>query len=1351
MSSSKARSRAVLANMNSMSTPDDTESSSSPLVTSSSSRLGPSSKRSASRTMAGRMQGKAAHANSENINTRTASSSTVTKVSSKPAGAARKVNVTESTPNAETVARDEDEDDAQGRQQSEAYLLQLTNSVCEPFRLQADIYAQRVREQGDEWITDAIAQSEKTIRQNSQNTEEHAGVGLAQLLKTPARARTRAPQESSSAALPDFGPVPLNLTRSTRPRTAPAIVDDDDDTSQVVDDSLLNSPYKPPKSTASKATLNSSMIGPSSSVRSKSTRSAKGKGKAVALSEPEDESGEMPGDDAEVKSRRTKKTTKKSKPIVLEDVDDDDLIDTYAEDEDAEVRGSSRRAAAQSAEQKRKAMDARQQQMLEDEEASQKARKDAEAAKRKQEKAEAKARAEEEARLELERAEAEAAAAAEAAEAEARARAEAEAEAAAAAEEQARLEAEAAAQAKADAEAAEAAAAAEKEKKRLEKERKAAEKKRQDEERAREKAEEQRKKREEKEAKQRQKEEEDRLKREEQERKEREKAEAEKKKKEEAERKKREEAERKKEEAEKKKREEAERKKEEAERKKKELEEKKQKEKEAEEQRRKAKLEQERREAEEAAARAVAAKMAAEKEAAEKAAAEAEETARLAAEAEAEALAAEEEASRLAAAAATAQAQAEAEAEADDEDDTGSDGDAEGSNVDDENDDFVAAGDDFEEIQLEDEDMPRELVASGSRHSLDTNVDAGSTVSVEAAEALRVVETNGATGPTSSRSSHASSQQQHRASSVARPGHIQSAKWNAGAPAGKMGWKLSSKFTFNTGEASNSTLASTSTGMATGSDATITATSPREARNGTAAAGTGSRIGTVGRSNNITQGTGIIKTGIPASTSRIASVQTAKNAIPGNLASKQRQVDTSASSIPSRKLGATTSAQANGGRTPSSNVRSIKKAVPALTKKLVGKGNNAEGNSAMGPGSAAKKRKVSPQPLAAATVSGIESSTATTSGKAKSQAPTVAVAVPQAPASPSRRGFLETAGAIGTRLLGLPSASAKALTAVPAHTQAASSQQQTQVNGTQRDTADGSTLRKVNSNDGPFSSQNDFQQMRAKPSNASTASSSKSTLVNSTQASQTKIKLKNLPNGSSGSGSAPVPVRGSSLLTAPGSQVLQQAPQFQGSQPSQASQYFSQTQVETQSQTVMVTAPSSQDIESQNMAQGPLAPRAPPPQPPVPQTPSIRTLAKRKRYNDLNLEDADISLPDIHSEYSDSDDEMTKRKRQREAEWMRGDGLNALLADQLQYDPEAVFGGFDNNSPPDIQRMLAPVRGGRPINIPRSSSANWANVQELERYAMERHARVKAAAEAAVAAAAAANGGEGSAGPSRRS
>ncbi|KAH7102026.1 inner centromere protein, partial [Auriculariales sp. MPI-PUGE-AT-0066] len=103
----------------------------------------------------------------------------------------------------------------------------------------------------------------------------------------------------------------------------------------------------------------------------------------------------------------------------------------------------------------------------------------------------------------------------------------------------------------------------------------------------------------------------------------------------------------------------------------------------------------------------------------------------------------------------------------------------------------------------------------------------------------------------------------------------------------------------------------------------------------------------------------------------------------------------------------------------------------------------------------------------------------------------------------------------------------------------------------------------------------------------------------------------------------------------------------------------------------------------------------------------------------------DIELPEIRSEYSDSDDEDRKDKKADLPEWAQSPNLRRHLKEQLMTDPDEVFGAIREIDLDDIfksndKSRMAKFRA-------RSSSANWAkdglSVEEKQRFASHMYSK----------------------------
>lgn len=94
----------------------------------------------------------------------------------------------------------------------------------------------------------------------------------------------------------------------------------------------------------------------------------------------------------------------------------------------------------------------------------------------------------------------------------------------------------------------------------------------------------------------------------------------------------------------------------------------------------------------------------------------------------------------------------------------------------------------------------------------------------------------------------------------------------------------------------------------------------------------------------------------------------------------------------------------------------------------------------------------------------------------------------------------------------------------------------------------------------------------------------------------------------------------------------------------------------------------------------------------------------------------DIELPDINSEYSDSEDE-DRPKSFNPPEWAQSPELRQQLEDQSRYDPDDIFGRIGP------LRMEEIFRTRQSRFRARTSSANWAGTDELTEYEEREYAR----------------------------
>ena len=94
----------------------------------------------------------------------------------------------------------------------------------------------------------------------------------------------------------------------------------------------------------------------------------------------------------------------------------------------------------------------------------------------------------------------------------------------------------------------------------------------------------------------------------------------------------------------------------------------------------------------------------------------------------------------------------------------------------------------------------------------------------------------------------------------------------------------------------------------------------------------------------------------------------------------------------------------------------------------------------------------------------------------------------------------------------------------------------------------------------------------------------------------------------------------------------------------------------------------------------------------------------------------DIELPDINSEYSDSEDE-DRPKTFNPPEWAQSPELRQQLEDQSRYNPDDIFGRIGP------LRMEEIFRTRQSRFRARTSSANWAGTDELTEYEEREYAR----------------------------
>jgi len=99
---------------------------------------------------------------------------------------------------------------------------------------------------------------------------------------------------------------------------------------------------------------------------------------------------------------------------------------------------------------------------------------------------------------------------------------------------------------------------------------------------------------------------------------------------------------------------------------------------------------------------------------------------------------------------------------------------------------------------------------------------------------------------------------------------------------------------------------------------------------------------------------------------------------------------------------------------------------------------------------------------------------------------------------------------------------------------------------------------------------------------------------------------------------------------------------------------------------------------------------------------------------------ADVDLPDVASEYSDSDDETAIHKRKLEPSWTRGRELEEILLQQSTIDPDEIF-GCQHVEPVPLDTMLPARKGDRRRMRHRTSSANWNGPDGLAQWEIDRY------------------------------
>jgi hypothetical protein len=99
-----------------------------------------------------------------------------------------------------------------------------------------------------------------------------------------------------------------------------------------------------------------------------------------------------------------------------------------------------------------------------------------------------------------------------------------------------------------------------------------------------------------------------------------------------------------------------------------------------------------------------------------------------------------------------------------------------------------------------------------------------------------------------------------------------------------------------------------------------------------------------------------------------------------------------------------------------------------------------------------------------------------------------------------------------------------------------------------------------------------------------------------------------------------------------------------------------------------------------------------------------------------------IILPEIDSEYSDSDDDSPKKPSMVKPAWAESPILFAQLKRQQMVNPDDVFGEIKPPAIDDIFRNNN--RRGHSTFRPRSSSANWSGQDKLTKEEVEEYSRV---------------------------
>lgn len=110
------------------------------------------------------------------------------------------------------------------------------------------------------------------------------------------------------------------------------------------------------------------------------------------------------------------------------------------------------------------------------------------------------------------------------------------------------------------------------------------------------------------------------------------------------------------------------------------------------------------------------------------------------------------------------------------------------------------------------------------------------------------------------------------------------------------------------------------------------------------------------------------------------------------------------------------------------------------------------------------------------------------------------------------------------------------------------------------------------------------------------------------------------------------------------------------------------------------------------------------------------------RYQEMDDDvagDGDEVLPEIASEYSDSEDEETIQKRAAMPLWTQGDMLDAALLAQSTVDADEIFG--IPHGPVELEKILPGERTANRIRRARTSSANWSGPDGLAQWEIDRY------------------------------